>query len=131
MIAPTEGIPMVEWGEDHWSIFAYIETRCVDYQGKPNPLHIQTNRYRHPAMGNTHDGSAYSIRLKNRELPGPDYDEWDCLDDCEREGLLENIGTGINRAYKLTDKGLKIAAELRAFKANGGTFARFVPAECQ
>ena len=119
------------WGKDHWSTFAYLETKCVNDPkglGKPNPLQIQTNHNRHPHMGNHHDGSGHSIRLKGGvELPGSDYDEWDCLDDAERLCLIENVGSGINRLYKFTEFGMKIAGQLRAHKMRGGNFADFQP----
>ena len=125
------GIPMHKWGKDHWSTFAYIETRCVDGMrglGKPKPAHIQTNHNRHPFMGNVHDGSAYGIRLKGGEtLPGPDYDEWDCIDDMENNGLINNIGTGINPVYRMTKRGNHIAGHLRAYKTQGGNYATFYP----
>ena len=117
------------WGKDHWSTFAYIEGRCVDHRGIPQPMNIQTNQNRHPGMGNNLNGEDYSIRLANgEELPGDQYDEWDCLDDMEAYGLLENVGTGINRRYRLTDTGKRIAGQLRGHKADGKNFASFQPA---
>ena len=59
------------------------------------------------------------------ELPGPDYDEWDCLEDAEAEGLIENVGTGINPIYRMTDRGNEVAGLLRSHKSNGGSFSNF------
>lgn len=129
-----ERIPMTEWGKDHWSVFAYIENRCVDAIGgigRPDLRHVQCNVNRHPGLvsysllGSPHDGADHGIRLKDRELPGPDYDEWDCIDDMEHAGLLEHVGTGINPAYKMTPLGSEVIAALRKHKANGGNFASF------
>ena len=116
------------WGKDHWSTFAYIETCCVDNRGIPDPQRLTTNHDRHSNMGNPRDGSAYSIRLANgEELPGDAYDEWDCLDDFEDCALLENIGTDLNRRYRLTETGKMIAGQLRGHKADGKNFATFRP----
>ena len=126
---PKGGIPMRQWGKDHWSVFAYIETLCVDSPyGRPDPRRIQANTNRHPFMGSLGGGEEHGIRLAGgRELPGPDYDEWDCIDDLERHGLVENKGTGINPLYMMTGKGSKMAGELRAHKARGGMFYNFIP----
>ena len=121
-------IELTRWGKDHWCTFAYVETCCVDSHGRPNAHRVQTNHARHPFMGNPFDGEKYSIRLANgEELPGEDYDEWDCLDDMEAYGLLENLGTEINRQYRLTHVGKLIAGQLRGHKADGKNYATFQP----
>lgn len=128
--------PMSQWGKDHWSTFAYIETLCVDSIdgiGTPDHRRVQTNSNRHPALdGNAYNilpcrGEDYSIRLTGgKEIPGPDYDEWDCIDDMISEGLLLHVGTGINPAYRLTKKGTDIIGKLREWKVNGGMFGTFI-----
>jgi len=107
-------VPMDKWGKDHWSIFAYIETLCVDGDGTVDPRRMRR------------DGKMYPTRLKGMvELRN--HNDWDCADDIEAANLVENTGTGINRLYKLTEKGFKIAALLRKHKANGGYFSNFEP----
>lgn len=115
------------WGRDHYSVLLYIETCCVDGHGRPDGRHVQANHNRHPMMGNPLDGAAHGIRLADRVLPGPDYDEWDCLDDFETYGLIENIGTGLQRRYRLTDTGKAVAAQIRGHRADGGGVAGFEP----
>lgn len=125
------GVPMGKWGKDHWSLLAYIEAVCVDSIkgiGKPNAHRVQTNHNRHPLMGNPFDGAEFGIRLKGgEELPGPDYDEWDCFDDLETVGLIQNLGSGLHRAYKFTNFGNIIVGQLRKHKTEGGNFAEFEP----
>ena len=130
------GIPMSLWGKDHWSVFAYVHYLCVNHPGgfgEPEPEEVQANLNRHPQFvlsrfGTVMDGAKWGIRLKDGvELPGPDYDEYDCLDDAEREGLMDNKGTGLHRSYKMTNYGNEVAGELMAHKANGGNFADFIP----
>ena len=122
--AMTQGtVGMSRWGRDHWSVFHYITTRCVgasDGIGVPDHRSVQTNHNRHPGMANPLDGSDYPIRLANGEnMPPADYD------DCEREGLLEHVGTGIHPAYTLTEKGFDALEQLVRYKEAGGNYARF------
>ena len=64
-------------------------------------------------MSNLRNGENHSIRLAgSEEIPGPNYDEWDCLEDLEAASLIENVGTGTNPAYRMLAAGLKTAAEL-------------------
>jgi hypothetical protein len=69
-------------------------------------------------------GKEYPTLLKGGEKL-PHHDDWDCVEDAEREGLLFWVGSGLNPAFVLTEKGLKILAALRAHKARGGNFASF------
>jgi hypothetical protein len=99
-------VPMERWGKDHWSTFAYVETRIVDHKGKLNADHMRTHANRHPMLlaakrvGRMFGGGdAYPTRLK-RALPLgqvtgdpqpvelPHHDDYDCLDDAIAAGLL-------------------------------------------
>ena len=98
--------------------------------GIPDCRKIQTNHNRHPHLAYYHDreldGAQYGIRLKDGVTrPGPDYDEWDCIDDMEEAGLIVDVVTGINPAYRMTEKGCDVAAQLRKHKAMGGQYAQF------
>jgi hypothetical protein len=119
-------IPVAQWGKDHWSTFAYIECRCVDDGGKPNIKHMRCDRDLHPQFSHVPDAldKKYPTRYKGGELI--DHD-WSCLDDCEMAGLLENIGTGLNRVYRLTPLGRLVAAQLRQHKQDGKNFHDFTP----
>jgi len=119
-------IPIENWGKDHWSTFAYAETLAVDNAGMivPDPTKMRTNRKIHPFMRNPNDGSMYPTILKNDNVVYG-HDDWDCLDDAVKNGLLMDIGTEINRAFSLTEKGRTIANLLRDHKTKGGTFKNF------
>lgn len=104
-------IPINEWGKDHWSCFAYFACCAMDYGGI-----IDSQRMRH-------DGVKYPTMLKTSTEPG--HNDYNCLDDLEREGFVENHGTGINPIVKLTMKGLETWTQLTKHKQNGGMFKTF------
>ena len=130
-------ITMDRWGRDHWSTLAFIETLCVDHGGQLNDRfrrNLRVNERTHPGHGYWESDMRwkpeYGTRLKgyakDHKLQLPDHDDWDCAEDMEAAGLLLNLGTGINPIWKLTERGLDIAAMLRAHKANGGSFSTFM-----
>ncbi len=115
------------WGKDHWSVFAYIaELAKYKENAAPDKTRMRTNEKTHPQLigcsGNV-GGSKYPTQLKEGTLEG--HDDWDCLDDLEHAKLLKSVGTGMFPAYKLTKKGIKIAALLYEHKLKGGFFANF------
>lgn len=128
-------IPMKIWGKDHWSAFAYAETLAVDGGKKglivPDRRRMRTNEKTHPHLvgfsysSDAHNGSGYPTRLKTKEVAG--HDDWDCLDDMVREGLLTDEGTGLNRAFRLTKFGRGVASQLRTHKSEGKNFGEFQP----
>lgn len=132
-------LPMEVWGKDHWSLLAFIECLCVDQKGvldDKRRMNMRCNPARHPMHGYFPRGDVpwkpdYGSRLKHyfqdKAHQMPEHDDFDCAEDFEHAGLLENNGTGINPVWKLTPKGLEITAKLRAHKANGGNFSSFTP----
>lgn len=118
-------ISIYEFGRDHWSLFAYVETRVVDHGGTIDKRHLRCIHVRHPHQAHRGgDASAYATRLRgDRKLEN--HDDWDCLDDLEAAGLVEAVGTGLYPAYLLTDFGREVAGKLRAHKGRGGQFREF------
>lgn len=114
-----------DFGKDHWSLFGYIETVCVDHQGMPDLWRMRCNEEAHPGLVGLSFGKVYATRTRTREIPG--HDDWDCADDLEAVGLILVEGTGINPIFRMTELGSRVAGELRAHKASGGVFATFVP----
>ena len=128
-------IEMSQFGKDHWSLFAYIETRTIDYKGSLDKSHLRIkneivansspypfNRYWKPEYGTRLKGY---FDKKDKKLQLPNHDDLDCFDDLENAGLIKNMGTGFNPAAELTKKGILIASKLREHKANGGYFSNF------
>jgi hypothetical protein len=136
-----------DFGRDHWSLFAYLETRCVDYKGTVNGAHLRHNPAKRPAVvgSDTRGLSAlvagghrwkpeYGTRLRGFWKDGggtdpsrqiEDHDDIDCLEDLEEAGLVKNEGSGLNPLIRMTKEGSRVAGLLREHKANGGNFAEF------
>jgi hypothetical protein len=141
-VSVAKNVPIEDWGRDHWSTFAYAETCIVDQQPlsrdrlrchserRPHLLGptvarfgmSATNRWK-PEWGTRLKGFFNGGKNdKSRQLS--DHDDWDCLEDMEAAGLLEIVSV-INAIVVFTDKGIALAAHLRAHKARGGTFSNF------
>jgi hypothetical protein len=121
----TKPIPMEEFGKDHWATLAYLETRCVDHGGVLDNRHMRCDSSRHPQFAHSNITTKYPTRTKAGEVKN--HDDWDCLDDCELLGLIENNGTNLHRVYRFTPLGHMIAGQLRQHKADGGNFHSFSP----
>jgi hypothetical protein len=118
-------IPMAKFGKDHWSTFGYIEVRIVDHGGVPENQHLRCIHKRHPFFAHEGgDASSYPTRLKGGQMQ-KNHDDWDCLEDLEAAGLINNIGTGVNQVYRMTDVGREVAGRLRGHKGTGGTWENF------
>ncbi len=123
-------VPVIRFGKDHWSTFAYIETCCVDNGGRVDLRRMRCNPERHPGLAGLSVmgmNRAWEPRWGTRLKEGivADHDDHDCADDLEAAGLLENIGSGINPAFRLTAEGFQAAGLLRQHKAAGGSFSTF------
>jgi hypothetical protein len=113
------------WGKDHWSLLGYVETRCIDNDGKLGIAQMRCNEQRHPIFKSTPIKweDSYSTIIKEGTIKG--HDDWDCLQDLEDVGFIEILSFA-NGFVKLTEQGKKIAAQLRSHKADGGQFGNFI-----
>jgi hypothetical protein len=130
-------VQMSEFGNDHWSLLAYVETLCVDSRGNGigeiDKRRLSCNPKRHPVHAvNEASGvrwkDDYSTRLAEGAKPVLGHDDWDCLDDLEAEGLIE-IMSEANGFVVLSDRGRELASRIRAHKSKGGSFSTFRPSE--
>lgn len=147
MIKETASVNCARFGKDHWSLFAYVEDRCVNGRngfGTLDRSRLRCNINNHPMLASpSHKGSPWKLSYSTRlfgffqypDKANPDsatadgfqlrdHDDWDCLDDLDEAGFIELMST-VNGYVKLTKLGMRVAANLRAHKANGGTFANF------
>jgi hypothetical protein len=138
-------LAQARWGVDHWSLLAYIETRCVDGAGGVGRIekrHFRCNPERHPQhLPATPFGwepiqgtrlAGYSEAPKqaepaDREALGVQllkHDDWDCLADLAAAGYLE-VTAPVRGEVRLTDKGTEIALKISEHKGKGGKFSTF------
>ena len=108
-----------KWGKDHWSLLAYIETRCVDYKGILERSHMRCNENKHPllkglACGGLKWDEDYSTITKDGRIK--EHDDWDVLDDLEVVGFIE-IMSLVNQRVQITDKGRAVVNLLREHKS--------------
>ena len=57
-----------DFGHDHWSAFAYLETRCVNHRGRPDTRHMRVDLKRHPGKGHQLSNEStrpYPTRLRD------------------------------------------------------------------
>ena len=137
-------VPLAQWGKDHFSTLAYVETVAVENKGFQvgQDPRMKTNR-RHarvlaacPRPRRTAGGAAlcmvmspeHATRLKDGTQV-PNHDDWMCVQDFVGEGLFA-IGSEVEpkQVLALSERGNALAAALRAHKASGGSFSTFDPA---
>lgn len=128
-------IDLIRWGRDHWSTFAYIAHWCQEYGANGFPVASDRHRRQmrvdpkiHPGLawampidGEVADGGEYPTRLNDGvEVRG--HDDYSCVEDMGREGLVEWKGTGISPIFRLTERGLEAHLIVAAHKTEGGNF---------
>lgn len=135
-------IPINQWGQDHWSTFAYLETLVVDGDGVIDNRRMRCNPRLHRELANMGgfertviDGSKYPTRLKDGATKEK-HDDWSCLEDMVAQGLIDafwrlkhpdEVFGNTEAKIKFTPQGMKIAHQLREFKAQGGRCQDFEP----
>lgn len=127
------------FGQDHFSLLAYIETCCVDHGGKVDGRRMRCNSSIHWKYdcNRIQWRESFSTRLKGygraegeakTNLQLLDHDDWDAAEDLAAAGWITQKGRGPKHSiFTLTPVGEKIAAQLRAYKARGGNYANFEP----
>lgn len=97
-------VPVALFGKDHWSTFAYVETRIVDHAGMLDHNHMRCDADQHPLLMSAKNRmitvglSKYPTKLKSSTTPNAegvfgfaelaDHDDYDCLEDMITAGLL-------------------------------------------
>jgi hypothetical protein len=147
----TKFVPVKDFSKDHWSLLGYIESRVHSHQVAPftgelnkdniriNPTgdyEILSTPFRGSILPDRNWKEEYGTRLwgffEHDGIPAdktkilPQHDDINCLNDLENAGIIEVLSL-VNFYIKLTEKGQKIASELRAWKNKGEMYYNFKP----
>lgn len=133
-------IPIEQWGKDHWSTLSYIETRLVEgplvvafdqrmrqkrrnFRVLAEALRPGSPEARQVSMAVPMD-SYHGTRLYGGTSVVSNHDDWDCVQDAVAAGLFEGDVNNFEAGFplKLTAKGYAVVADLRRFKASGGSY---------
>ena len=122
-------LKLADFGKDHWSLLGYIEYRCINGNKGIGTLDIKTMSSKNregwqDSYGTRLSGFFLPNKQTNEERRLKNHDDMDCLEDLENLELIEIISL-VNLFIKLTDKGIKILAQLGAHKSKGGYFSNF------
>lgn len=145
VLDPHALVSMSRWGKDHWSTLAYIETvmvNCEGFQVGSDPR-MKANRRNFRVLAQecpnprraTRSAPSlamvmrpeHATRLRDGTVM-PNHDDWECLQDFAAEGLFAGAAqVEPKKTLQFSARGLALAADLRAYKAQGGQFANFEP----
>lgn len=126
-------IPFSNWGRDHWSTLAFIETVMVEKGSFPimGDARMRSNRRNFRVMPAANamcmDLESGSLLADGTTVKG--HDDWCCIQDFAAEGLLDKAQEEIDigETIKFSDLGISIAHKLREHKIKGGSFGTFKP----
>lgn len=129
------------WGRDHLSTLLYIESVCINNNGKPVAAKMRQtpgqpsrgwdlNGVYHIAPPSP-DPQGYPTRLADgTEIWG--HDDYDCAADMVEAGILRWEGTGISPVFALTDYGWYVCGKLNEHRGKTKSSAGFVvPAKAE
>ena len=136
-------VPPEQWGPDHWSTLAYVETVMVECGGfeigadarmrsARHNFRVMNEQCSHPkrpsgrrGLGLVMDVSDGSTLHDGMKVPG--HDDWVCLQDLAAAGFFTVGPDDIEprAVLHLSELGAAVTAQLRAHKAAGGTFKNF------
>lgn len=137
-------VPVNEWGHDHWSTLAYVETRVVDHLGRLNPENLRCDIRVHRVFANSANFMGAGPTPPTRLADGTfveRHDDWSCIEDAIAAGFIimddeeAAIGgrhdehgiwrCGPSPRFTLTDEGRRVAGLLREHRARGGKWETF------
>lgn len=113
-------LPLKAFGEDHWTLLAYIDYCCSGQAGR-----LEHNRLRRkPSKVKSTESLVFTSGDRVGATESLNYDDWDCLADLEAVGFVELVSyaTGLVHIFP---GGLKAAAALRAHGDRGESIKTF------
>lgn len=147
LTASEDEIDFVEvdrFHKDHYSTLAFIETRCVDHDGRIDLRRMRCNGRRHrlcigewrqksSAMPGWNDRHSTVIRVDEDTEMVEGHDDWDCVEDMIHAGWVEVKRFEPHQtklfhssiSLQLTEEGTEVINKLREHKRAGGSFSDF------
>lgn len=116
---PDIGPSLETFGPNHDQLLVLIEVECVEHRGLLEPHRLRANPARRPSAAGAVWKDEYSTRLVDGTVLSG-HDDWDCLDDLVRAGLVTLKELSPGRAFGLTDAGWSRAHALRRARAKRG-----------
>jgi hypothetical protein len=112
-------LPLKSFGEDHWTLLAYIDVCCSGRTGRLEHRHLRSKPTK-----KSNEPSLFKSSQPEPETGSLTYDDWDCLADLEAVGFVELVSyaTGLVHIFP---GGLKAAAALRAHGERGESIKTF------
>ena len=141
----TEFVPMEHWGQDHWSMFAYMATIMMDYGGfqcgfdpkmrqNRRNFRIMMDQFNNPKRNGKSNakGLVMEERWKSRLTDAEasrEHDDWSCVQDMANAGLLNVVAGQVQPGVWLhfSELGYKYLDLLIRHKMTGGAFGDFHP----
>lgn len=135
-------VAMKDFGKDHWSVLAYVETLCVDGDGGVGQVdykRLRVNEKTHPLLAKNFSMTKrrwkgdWGTRLRGfwpdatgrtdlkRQIRA--HDDVNCMEDLEDAGLI--VYSTASGVVTLTNLGRRISSMIREHKTKGGHFATF------
>ena len=113
-------LPLKAFGEDHWSLLAYIDVCCSGQAGRLEHNHLR----RKPSKVKGTESPVFTSGDREAATQSLNYDDWDCLADLEAVGFVELVSYATGLVHIFTG-GLKAAAALRAHGERGESIKTF------
>lgn len=116
-----------EFGKQHWSLLAYLETQIVDKAFPIDHRRMSCNEKKRGISNGSPFGweDKWSTENKEGKQEILGHDDIDCFEELESAGFIENKGTLLNMYPELTEKGWKCSNQLREFRGKGGNYKDF------
>jgi hypothetical protein len=139
-------IPAYQFGQDHWQLLSIIYTKTREV-GEPlaklDKKQLRCNPAIHPQHNANHikwqekwgtricASSEQTKNLSPEQLIQlgfikPEHDDWLCLNELEKEGLIQVMSTS-QALIKITEKGQTIAQQIQHHTLCDGQYHNFKP----
>lgn len=122
-------ISIDQFGLLHWLAFQHAITSCLNMGGIPDNLRLSYNSNRRGEGGHPWP-LHWGVQLHDRSFVSG-VDDCDCLDDCERAGLIEIVEKlgGRPAKIKATVRGMEVYDQMKNHCRRGHKLELFTPVD--